>query len=222
LAVPALLLAHVLADFALQADWMVRAKQRGPLGVIPHILVVALMTLLAIAPQWQAWLPAALIVIATHTVIDVSKIELDRRMPKRRLQLFFLDQFLHLLIIVLVSLTLMRGAPALWDVGPHFWVWSAGLTLSMFVVSILMRVIYGGRRRFPARWWSVAEQGAITALTGAGLVVLAPLAPLVRLGLAHLRQTPLDTDARFEMAVGDTLALLLGLLVFVTTRMSLG
>lgn len=211
----ALLLAHFLADFAFQTDWMVRVKQRGAIGLLPHIVVVALCTLLSIIPAFGAWLPAALVVVGSHALIDIGKIAVDRRLRASSAWLFFLDQALHVGVIVLAARwAVAGGALPLWQASSRFWAWALGLTFSAFVVGICLRVLYARRRRFPSRWLGSAERGAITLLAAAGWPILAPLAPLARYGLAMLRGTPLDPDSRFEMLVGDSIALAVGVLLF--------
>ncbi|HYN88763.1 MAG TPA: DUF3307 domain-containing protein [Ardenticatenaceae bacterium] len=209
----ALFLAHLLSDFALQFDWMIRAKQRGPQGVAPHIAVVAAMTLLAVAPAFGRWWPAALFVIITHALIDVAKVALDHRAGRFRLPLFYLDQALHALMVVGATLLVAgRLDEELWTIPTRFWTVALGYTLVVFVLGILLRV-HLVTDRFESRWLGVGERALVMTLALFVSPFLAVLPPLAHIALWRLSGRKATRGAWIEVALGSLAALVGGLLL---------
>ena len=104
----ALLLAHVLADFVFQTNWMVAHKRR-PLVMAAHILVVAVLAV-AITGSLH---PVLLALTLAHLGIDLVK----TFARPRGLAPFVLDQAAHLGTIALAT----GAAPSLWQSG----IWAA-------------------------------------------------------------------------------------------------
>lgn len=209
----ALLLAHLLSDFAFQADWMIRAKQRGPLGVTPHLVVVTGLTLLAVVPAFARWWPAALVVILCHGIIDVGKIAIDRRFPRFRLLLFYLDQALHLVVIAAATF-LVAGSPSAdpWHAPASFWQVVLSFVVVTFVLAITLRVTLP-RLCFGSRWWGIFERALVfgTGLLGWG--VLAPAIPAARIALWRRGSRTFSRGDKLELVAGGLLALVAGLVL---------
>jgi len=96
------LIAHFLSDFIFQSDKF--AIQKNKKGVDSkylyiHILITFIFSY-ALSFQWQFFM-AALVISLLHFVIDVLKSVLIQKQVFPKL-LFFIDQFLHLMIIVAV------------------------------------------------------------------------------------------------------------------------
>ena len=106
----ALLLAHVLADFLFQTNWMV-ANKRAALPLVAHIAVVLLTAILATGTLDPALFALAL----AHLGIDLVK----THSGAKGLLPFLLDQAAHLTTLAAVAVV----APDLWACG----LW-AGLT----------------------------------------------------------------------------------------------
>jgi len=87
----ALLAAHLVADFPLQPDWMIKRK-RNPAVLGLHAAVVALTAIVALG-AWPA--PLLLILLVTHLAMDAIKVYA----LKDTIQAFILDQLVHLLVI---------------------------------------------------------------------------------------------------------------------------
>jgi len=93
-----LLLAHLIGDFFLQPQSWVKEKEhkklKSPklyLHVLIHIVVTAILL-------WDILLwPIVFIIGISHFIIDGIKLSIQKKKTKQKL--FFLDQFLHLLII---------------------------------------------------------------------------------------------------------------------------
>ncbi|MFD0991725.1 DUF3307 domain-containing protein [Tenacibaculum geojense] len=99
-----ILLAHLLGDFVFQPTKWVTNKEKHKIKskkLYLHIGVHALLLLVTLGFNTKYW-GAYIILIITHFVIDVCKIYIQKKKNKRLY--FFLDQFLHLLIIFMVCL----------------------------------------------------------------------------------------------------------------------
>ncbi|MCG7491999.1 DUF3307 domain-containing protein [Thalassobius sp. Cn5-15] len=107
----ALLLAHVLADFVLQTNWMAARKRQFPVLIL-HGLVVLITAQLCLG-HVTAWPLLAL--AATHFAIDAIKTYGDFS----GLAGFLTDQGAHLIILATVAWI----APDLWQTG--FWAMQA-------------------------------------------------------------------------------------------------
>ncbi|MFV0565079.1 MAG: DUF3307 domain-containing protein [Flavobacteriaceae bacterium] len=94
-----LLLAHVIADFFIQPKSWVAHKEKHKfksvklyLHVIVHVVLTALLL-------WDLSLWPILVIIGlSHFIIDGLKLTLQKKKTKRRL--FFIDQILHILVIL--------------------------------------------------------------------------------------------------------------------------
>lgn len=107
----ALLFAHTLADFAFQSNWMAQNK-RNPLALGLHMAIVYATAIAATGSVHPALLALALI----HIGIDTGKLVLRAAWKTAGgLTLFLIDQGLHLVSLVALTLWL----PDLWAQG--FW-----------------------------------------------------------------------------------------------------
>jgi hypothetical protein len=102
----ALLAAHLVGDFPLQPDWMVRAKKH-PAVLLLHVVAQTLLAA-AFLGNYIAW-PLLAILAGTHLVMDAIKVYfLGDQLPA-----FVVDQIVHLLVIgvlaVAFPLTLAQG-----------------------------------------------------------------------------------------------------------------
>ena len=101
----ALLVAHLVADFPLQPDWMIRRK-RNPAVLGLHVLIVTGTAALALG-GWPTTVLA--ILVGTHLAMDAIKVYL----LKDSLGTFTLDQVVHLAVILALALafphTLAQG-----------------------------------------------------------------------------------------------------------------
>ncbi len=95
-----LLLAHIIADFMLQPQsWVLEkeVKKAKSLKLYLHIVIhIVVMSLIV----WDvSKIPVILIIAAIHLIIDVIKLYLQNDKNKRFL--FFIDQLLHIITIVI-------------------------------------------------------------------------------------------------------------------------
>lgn len=92
----ALLVAHLVADFPLQPDWMIRRK-RHPAVLGLHALIVIGTAALALG-GWPG--TVLLILVGTHLAMDAVKVYL----LKDSLGSFTVDQVVHLAVILALAL----------------------------------------------------------------------------------------------------------------------
>jgi len=87
----ALIAAHLIADFPLQSDWLLRHK-KNPAVLLLHILIVAgTAALLLGGMPWRL----LAILAGTHLLVDAVKVYI----LKDTLRAFFIDQFAHVAVI---------------------------------------------------------------------------------------------------------------------------
>ncbi|MBO9464521.1 DUF3307 domain-containing protein [Tropicibacter sp. R15_0] len=146
----ALLLAHVLADFTFQADWMVRRKQQ-PLVLLCHIAVVFALTTLLLGGIWQV----ALVVSLAHLIIDAIKTWALPDHIRTGLRAFLIDQAAHILTLV---------CAAIWWPGAitqGIWADYAALALppAILLTGFVLSVTAGGYvvGMLTARWANVVD-----------------------------------------------------------------
>lgn len=97
-----LILAHLLGDFILQPNSWVADKEKRKSGSIYLYIHVLLHILLALIFLWDLTLwGIALIIGITHFLIDWIKIHFQTVKTKRTW--FFIDQFLHISVIAVMS-----------------------------------------------------------------------------------------------------------------------
>ncbi|MGZ5211599.1 MAG: DUF3307 domain-containing protein, partial [Kaistella sp.] len=97
-----LILAHLLGDFLLQPNSWVADKEKKKLGSIYLYLHVLIHMVLVMIFLWNIdlwWI--AVIVGVTHFIIDGIKLSFQTAKTKRTW--FFVDQLLHVAVIVMLS-----------------------------------------------------------------------------------------------------------------------
>ena len=95
-----LLLAHLIGDFFLQPQKWVKEKEKKKLKspkLYLHIFIHIVLTSILL---WDASLwPVIAIIGISHLIIDATKLLVQKKKTKRLW--FFIDQFLHILVILL-------------------------------------------------------------------------------------------------------------------------
>lgn len=105
-----LLLSHLVGDFVLQTTAMIKDKQEKKLRsawLYLHCLVHGILVLLFTGnPDFWPW---AIVVAVSHLFIDALKILFTT--PDNERTFFFVDQILHLLVLLAVFFTVERQLP---------------------------------------------------------------------------------------------------------------
>jgi hypothetical protein len=95
-----LFIAHIIGDFILQFDLWVKDKEQKKLRsgyLYAHVLIHGIL-LIALLP-WNYW-PLAVLIMIMHGIVDIMKLLLQTAITQRKW--FFIDQSLHIIIIVLM------------------------------------------------------------------------------------------------------------------------
>ncbi|MEN0000960.1 MAG: DUF3307 domain-containing protein [Pseudomonadota bacterium] len=129
-----LLLAHAVADFSLQPDWMV-ARKKEPAIFLLHILIVFVLSVIALGGA----LELALFVAGSHLVIDAVKNWALSAKLSATAAAFITDQCAHMLVIVAVSLWMPQV------VGSGIWQpWLPQIAAVAAVLSGFILTVYAG------------------------------------------------------------------------------
>jgi len=99
-----LILAHLLGDYLLQTQRIVRWKSRSLVGVLAHGGIVTVTTLFCATLIDAKFWPYALLIGMTHTVIDVARARYLHPVSSNEELLWYLaDQAAHLTVIILIT-----------------------------------------------------------------------------------------------------------------------
>ena len=99
------LLAHILGDFIFQSEKWVKDKEEKKIKSLKlyfHICIHALLLFSLLQFNLQEYWLGFLIIVLSHFIFDVSKLYLQKKKTKRNW--FFMDQFLHLLVLFFTTL----------------------------------------------------------------------------------------------------------------------
>ena len=97
-----LILAHIIGDFILQSNSWVADKEKKQLKskyLYLHVLIHAVLSFIFLWDINLWWIP--LLIGITHFIIDALKLQFQK--PKTRKLWFFIDQALHILVILGIS-----------------------------------------------------------------------------------------------------------------------
>ncbi len=97
---PILLLGHLLGDFPLQTNWVMRHKLEHRWGIFLHASIHGVVTAFLVQ-SWLSALPLLMTLVLVHFAIDWLKLHLPSKTATRG---FLLDQLAHLVVIVLLSI----------------------------------------------------------------------------------------------------------------------
>ncbi|WP_107037563.1 DUF3307 domain-containing protein [Brumimicrobium mesophilum] len=160
------LLAHILGDFVFQSDKWVKNKRKFKLKspkLYLHILIHGLFLILALQFDFSYWL-GILIVLLSHFVIDIGKLYAEKKW--NNISLFFIDQFLHLAVILgVVQYYAPYNFNKLEIYYPQILLLAVAVLLVTVVTSILMRVLI-------SKWGPMQKDGKSLKNAGAYIGML--------------------------------------------------
>lgn len=156
-----LLIAHVLGDFVFQPSSWVEGKRKNTYKskyLYFHGLIHLFALVVLLGFDWSYWL-SILILVGSHLLIDLIKINLDKRLNERLL--FVLDQILHLLVIIgVVYINEPFEISLRWINSPEILLSILAILFITFVSSILMKIIMSK--------WVMKEDKTSDSLKNAG------------------------------------------------------
>jgi hypothetical protein len=137
-----LILAHILGDFVFQSNKWVQNKRQLKLKspkLYLHILLHALFLILALQFDFSYWL-GIVIILVSHFLIDLGKLYAINKV--NNITLFFLDQLLHLAVIIGVVYYYIRFEFINLDLYlPQALLLIVAILMVTVVTSIIMRVL---------------------------------------------------------------------------------
>lgn len=99
-----LIVAHLIGDFVIQPKSWVVSKEKNKIKskyLYAHVFV-HLLALLVLLQFNMSYLLGIILIVITHLLIDLFKLYTNDMIPKQKRALFFIDQLLHLLVILFV------------------------------------------------------------------------------------------------------------------------
>lgn len=98
-----LILAHLLADFVFQSDWVAIKKREKISYLFRHAFWVILTYFISTSIFFSYRLVIIIFVISiAHFFINLCKIKLEKKEKIAEIHLFFLDQLLHFIVILAI------------------------------------------------------------------------------------------------------------------------
>lgn len=138
-----LILAHLIGDFFLQPNSWIKEKEKKTLRSPKLYLHVFIHIILLFVILWDIskW-PIILTIGVLHFVIDALKLIFQTKKNKRLL--FFIDQFLHLLVIIIVYWLFIATDASLFDyiLTEHALLLLTCILFLTIPVSIIMKTIF--------------------------------------------------------------------------------
>jgi hypothetical protein len=136
-----LMLAHLLADYPLQTDWMVKMKRTWQ-GLTLHVAIHFVTMIVLLWPASAALWPYLLVLAGLHFAIDTLKNLLSIWRPQWVIRTYAADQLLHLLSIWLIATWIEQAAPAPTPLlGGTPVIYAIGYLLATYVWSISERIL---------------------------------------------------------------------------------
>ena len=160
------LLAHILGDFVFQSDKWVKNKRKLKLKsskLYLHILLHAIFSILALQFDFDYWL-GIVIVLVSHLIIDIGKLYAEEQW--NNISLFFIDQFLHLAVIIcVVQYYVGYDLSTLEMYLPQILLLTVAVLMVTVVTSIIMRVLI-------SKWGPMQKEGKSLKNAGAYIGML--------------------------------------------------
>lgn len=219
---PHLIFAHLLADYVLQTDWLANRKGQFIVreihswdGLLLHGLLLGLVTQAVLLRYIGALWPSVVLLALFHTLQDGLKVWLGPRVSLQPPVLYFLDQGLHLLILVIFQdlvANLVTPPPSSTEIS------LLALLASLVAVTRFYEVSWWANWRdmiaYMKRWqlWGYLERSTMFLLSAVNLWWLAPLAVIPRLYVSRHNGAPIWEQKRglLELLLGIAFSVILG------------
>lgn len=137
-----LLLAHLIADFLLQPEALVRWKHEKWQGIGLHCLVHFGISLLLLSPYLPSMnvLIVLVLVAMAHFLIDWIKVYFENRL-NRYIVPFIVDQTIHVTVLILAAY-MLRGDLLMLQFQPFLWLYSNPSVVVGLCLLILVTFAY--------------------------------------------------------------------------------
>ena len=107
-----LLLAHLVADFPLQTNGIVKMKNKGFKGLGIHVFIHMVVLFLLIKDPFHYW-PAIFLLAIAHFITDWAKVHIHSKLQTPG---FLADQFIHILTLFILA----KLVPEIQSTLPHW------------------------------------------------------------------------------------------------------
>ena len=230
-----LYLAHCLADFPFQTNFIFRLKQRGGKGVLLHALIVVLCCLMLSWPFLT--IPQLLGFIAligiSHFIQDTLKLKFSN--PGSQFWLYILDQLFHLGVIALILFTGLKNLHPPPDITNSIARFYSNDQLMLLLIVLILVTYNGyfliesfkisfrngaGKQDGLEKRFGMFERALIASsfISGDHILLLLPLALLLRPLVFLLLKNKLDLTKNFistsEILLSWSIGLLGGSMLF--------
>lgn len=135
-----LLLAHLLGDFIWQpTSWVIHkeANKHKSIYLYLHVLLHGFLSIILVGEI--SFIPYALLIAATHGIVDLIKLNFQKNKTKRTW--FVIDQISHLVIITAVALFYQNNNLSFFSFENQFWILMTGIILMTKPTSIFIKTI---------------------------------------------------------------------------------
>ncbi|AWK04953.1 DUF3307 domain-containing protein [Flavobacterium crocinum] len=135
-----LLLAHLLGDFIWQpGSWVTDKETKKHKSIYLYIHIILHGILAAILAGEIRFIPYAILIAVTHGIIDLIKLNFQKKKNKRTW--FVVDQIAHILVLIgVVLLYENKNIPPFWQENV-FWIYLTGILLLTKPTSIFIKTI---------------------------------------------------------------------------------
>lgn len=164
------LIGHFLADFYFQSNEMAEQKNSDKQVLFKHNIIYMLTILACTLIVFDGFILLVTGFIGIiHALIDQVIVSLRKKYPQKTIQLYLIDQAVHLLII-LVSFLLFQERMDLrfvWEIGislQEFLKWIVLLIIIIQPISITIRIILEPYRPEPTEKEGVENAGALVGI----------------------------------------------------------
>lgn len=161
----ALIIAHILADFPLQAGVIYTWKTQSNLGIWIHASIHIFVFYLLFEPP-RVWWPALLLLLVMHYLIDWAKFKWP---VKPQLIGFILDQFLHVLSLIPIAIyfeTMVPSIPQQYLILDFLIAMTSPILLMFWTYALDLSHLKQGDRFFEISQWARANLLRWSQVTG--------------------------------------------------------
>ncbi len=131
---------HMVGDFALQTGRIAEMKRVGWQGLVIHVGLIAAATALFTAGL-PRWIPVIIFITVTHLLIDSARTFLIPELPRMNTLYFCVDQCMHLLVMVGVSMWAQPGYyKTLYDFIHTQTTWDRALLVTSTLVALVFSI----------------------------------------------------------------------------------
>ncbi len=224
--IPHLVLAHLLADYVLQTDWLAQSKTSFVFrdksswgGLLLHGSMVWFVSLMVLPNYIDTIWPYITLIAVAHTLQDGLKSWISQKSAVHPFFPYAFDQLGHLILLIIIQNVigdLLVPPPDQAEI--TVMLLSVGLIAVTRFYEVTWWANWQEMYKFFRTWWKwlYAERAGMLLLSAVNLWILVPLLALPRLAMAQYRNEPLGKQERgtLELLLGMGFSVILGVAFF--------